>query len=92
MRKENTKILGTHKKYSEPQKLGDVQEAGMAESLVESPESEALGRAEEHLDRGSGAALFVSGRDSGCYSVQVQGSDIVEVGRETGPATQTLLS
>ena len=72
-------------------KLGDVQEARMLESLVESPESETLGRAEEHLDRCSGAALFVSGRDSGCHSVQVQGSNVVEVGRETGSATQTLL-
>ena len=59
--------------------------------MVQSPQSEALGGAQEGLNGGSSAALLVYGRDRGGHSVQVKGSYVVEVGRETGCATETLL-
>ena len=60
-------------------------------SLIQSPESEALGRAEEGLHRGSGTSVLVNCSDCGCHTVQIQLSNVVEVGRETGSATETLL-
>ena len=59
--------------------------------MIQSPQSEALGGAEEGLNRGSGAALFVYRHDSGSHSVEVQRSYVVEVGGETGGATEALL-
>ena len=60
-------------------------------SLVESPKSETFGGAEEYFDGGSSAPVFVNGGDGSRHSVEVEGSDVLEVGRETGSATETLL-
>ena len=59
--------------------------------LVQFPQSETLGRAEEGLHRGAGAALSVYCRHRGSHLVQVQLGNVVEVGSEACGATQTLL-
>ena len=59
--------------------------------LVQFPQSETLGRAEEGLHRGAGAALSVYCHHRGSHLVQVQLGDVVEVGSEACSTTQTLL-